>query len=615
MFELEEGARPRTREPRARAPAPGRSGRPVEPSRLWRSVASRWRSWLGLAAVSFVASVVVAKTLVPRTFMSEAILIWEPAVGGGPASDTLRELRTLLDTVKLPGNLEEIRRISGAPVTLPALGKQIEVEPGKESNILSIQARDRDAARAASLATTATRVFLDAQIGTEKARAAERVQAIDVETAQARRELDQARREYDEFRTAHGIVDLGAERQAAIQEAAALRAEVNRSRVRAEAEGVKADLLKSAMNAEPTSVVLSETETLAAGRKLAELRAEYVAKRAALSDAHPIVQGLRDQMNALSERASREATTAERVMGVNQQRTFLASGAASAGAERTSAERQAASFAALEQATRERVNKLSSAEGQASLLLTTLRLVEDRVARLEGERLSAAEALRQPRSGFRILSPAVVPALPEKSHRRAVVFALPVVVLLVAMAMRMGAELARLRPESPAEIAFWGAGPVVASSRWPGDGQALGDLLDDLELGLGMGRGDTLVLPCVAADAELATALVAGWRARAEARGEGARVSAGLVAVDASVSGTSGLRRRARACERVLVLVRSGACRPLDVGQLRQRLGGEVPLAYVVVGARPEIADTVDRVGDVPAFWRGTARDLDGAAA
>jgi hypothetical protein len=238
-------------------------------------------------------------------------------------------------------------------------------------------------------------------------------------------------------------------------------------------------------------------------------------------------------------------------------------------------------------------------------------LTEERTSRLETERFAAAEALRQPRSGFRVLSPATVPLLPEKSYRRLVAVALPIVVLFLAMALRVAAVLVRLRPESPAEIAFWGAAPVVASSRWPNDPDGLDDLLADLDAGLSDSHGDTLVLGCAPQDAPVATALVARWEARETVpRGMGAL--ARLVALPTATIGGAAVRRRARTCDRVLVLVRSGSCRPFEVGALRQRLGAEVRIAYVVIDVRSEVADDAqDRVGDVPAYWTsGGARDV-----
>jgi hypothetical protein len=61
-----------------------------------------------------------------------------------------------------------------------------------------------------------------------------------------------------------------------------------------------------------------------------------------------------------------------------------------------------------------------------------------------------------------------------------------------------------LRLIAPDEVAWWGNGPVVATSRWPRDSEALDDLLADLEELLRERRGELLLLG--ASDVERALA-------------------------------------------------------------------------------------------------------------
>ncbi len=89
-----------------------------------------------------------------------------------------------------------------------------------------------------------------------------------------------------------------------------------------------------------------------------------------------------------------------------------------------------------------------------------------------------------PPSGFSVLDPGSVPELPIQNKAKPVIFgAMSLVGLFCGLAFALWREFRGLRLQTPAEIAFWGSGPVLAATPWPSDPLGLDELvagLDDL---------------------------------------------------------------------------------------------------------------------------------------
>ncbi len=168
------------------------------------------------------AGVVIAKTVVPRTYVARTVMVWEPE--GEP---DVRELRTLIDSVKLPTNLAEVRRRLTITATLSQLAGRIEVGFDSNSNLVTVAASAGEAEDAMVLADTVVDQFLRHQSELEAARVSEEVDDLEASVAVARENLREAQEEYDEFRRERGITDLSSERQQAIELAASLRAQAD----------------------------------------------------------------------------------------------------------------------------------------------------------------------------------------------------------------------------------------------------------------------------------------------------------------------------------------------------------------------------------------------------
>lgn len=584
-------------------PSRPRPGRPVDVMRVLRDLRLRWR-WIAFCTLlGLPTGVLVTRTVLPREYAAETVLVWEPSRSAS-RMETAREFKTLVDTLKLPTVLAEVRQRLTLPVTLAALGRRIDAETGRDSNVLIIRARAGSAEEARRLTETVTQVFLEGRTATERKRAEEQLQALGQEIERGQAQLTEAWERYEDFRRSNGIADLTVDQRVALEEVALLRTEANRSHIEMESAEARAALLHSAATQQSPKVVLSETQALPEERKLAELRAEWVARRASLSDEHPEVQGLAASVGALEGRSPTVPTLTDQTVGTNPQWTFLQQGLMAARAEREAAQRKWRAFARLEVSARERTARLSSIQGRASVLLDEIRLAENRLGELKLQQKTAEAVMNQPAPGLRVLDPAGLPTRPTRSYRL-VALAFPVLFGALAALSCAARALRGLRLWTAAELAFWGRGPVVAASSWPASPQGLEDLTLDLGEVLSSARGTTLLVALAPEWTQRAVELAAclGLKSPVSLR-ENVPARDGALAVWDRPERPQALRRLARQSTRVLVLVEAGAHSVFELAALPQLLGREEGIGFVLLGLGTGFAVSTDQEGDVPGFWK-----------
>ncbi|WP_224242675.1 GumC domain-containing protein [Hyalangium gracile] len=563
----------------------------------------RWRLITLASLLGVPLGVLVVKTLLPREYVSEAVLVWEPPRSSSRV-DSLREFKTQVDTLKLPTLLAEVRRRTALTSTLEALGRRIDASTGRDSNVLTVRVRAGSAEEALRLAETVTQVFLEGRTATERKRAEEQFQTLGHEIERGQAQLTAAWERYDAFRLENGIADLTIDQRAALEAAVLLRTEADRSRIEMESAEAKASLLHTAAGHESPKVVLSETQALPEERKLAELRTELVARRASLSEEHPETLGLAAAVEALSSHSSTAPTLTDQTVGTNPQWMFLQQGLMEAKAEREAAQRKWQAFTQLELSARERTVRLSSIQGRASLLLDELRLAEKRLSELKAEQKMIEAVMNQPFPGFRVLDAAELPSRPKRSYRL-VALAFPLLLGTLTALSCAARSLRGLKIWTASELAYWGRGPVVAASSWPASPQGLEDLALDLRGALGSARGTTLMLALSPARTERAVELASHPELKpAVSLREEVSLRDGALLVWDKPERPQALRRLARQSSRVLVLVESGAHSVFELMALPHLLGREDRIGFVLLGVGTGFAASPDQLGDVSGFWQ-----------
>ena len=631
---------PTQRLERVRNQAPPRPGRPIDPYRVMRAL---WRGKIFFLVAGVVGCILgygIAKFVMPRTYESHTSMLYEGFTEetGMPA---IREMRTMVDSVKLATNLEIVKKKVNFDGRLSSLSRNISVSFENESDLITILARSDSATNAAQLANTVVLVFLDHQKLTETQRRVDTVRAIESDIKSSTETLGKARSNYDDFRKENGISDLPAERQQAISAAAELRASADRAKAEAASQVALLASLKEI--SESKTVVVKAKNAGTIKPQLAAAKAELVGLRAQLTPDHPRVQAAEQRVKSLKAQLNNtESVTASGNTSDVRKRIRQARLA------RDVALQQETQFRKMADDAQGRLTTLSEAEGDASTLLAAVSVAEARIKTLNTDLAKARDQARKATSGFRVVSPAVVPIDPQGSKKRwAVAAGVPVLLVLFALFALLFKEFKGLRLRSPAEVAFWGKGPVIGSTTWPADQAALDDLVHELDDYAPDADGTMLVVGCRDDEKDLAEELSArlnrdqyeptvllgrdegsirpslpppqGTGPYAAVTGTALAKPAPEVVMPSALSdeppgavaeawhGPSvgpAVRRAARLADRVLVIVYAGTMGAFELAKLPTRLGRDAGIGYLLVGLSEEQIADGDRAGEVEEFWQ-----------
>jgi uncharacterized protein involved in exopolysaccharide biosynthesis len=584
-----------------------RPGLPVDPHRVWRAL-RRGKSLLGASLLlGALGGAAAAKLLVVRTYQASAVLLWEGSTTGDDAASG-KDLRSIAESVKITDNLAAVRELLDEPTTLSALGRRLEVKTTKDTNLLQIVASGEASDEATRLAQTTVDVFLARREELERQRLEEDLRRHDVNLDAAEAALETTRRSFDSFRREHGLLDLPVERQAALDLAARLRSEADLALAMADGSRARVDTFLDATRGQSAVAVLAEKELRPGQKRLAEARAELAALSGSLDASHPKLQALGAEVDALAreEGATSSVAKSERTIGRNPHWEALQEGLAEAEAARRDAETRRATYATLAKKAEEQTARLTQSEGAAARLLSSVKVGERRVAELQTLRAVAADAVRTPHSGFRLLAPPRTPDLPTKSARRIVAILGPIVALVVAAVALVLRELGRLRVATTREAAFWSGAPVLGATL-ACDGAAADDLAEEL-LCSTPASAPILVLGVDEASSRAAGELLEAVRRVSGVPPRDDQDDRIRWVTPAQPLSRAARRRAARESGRVLVVATSDTTRLFDLRDFVEPLAKVSRVGVVLADVGNDFAQLPDQVGDVESFARAATK-------
>ncbi|MBS2023076.1 MAG: hypothetical protein JST92_11735 [Deltaproteobacteria bacterium] len=573
---------------------------PVEPRRIvWALLRRRKIIWL-TTFLGAAAGVAAALTWAPREFASSAIFAWDATAGRAEGVDTMRELRTMVDSVKTPSVLAEIRKRLGLTATLEAIAARLDVVANERSNLITVSAVAPTPEQAVDLARVTIDAFQQQRLVFEKARRSDNLRQLEASLAGANQDLAKLRATYEEFRKAEHVTDLTAEVTQALSDVARLEQQQVSAKADSMAEQARLDWLEEAQKKRPGNVVLSEKTVRPQGTKLADVEAELAGLRSGgLSADHPRLAMLEAEAKALraDEKSWKKSVVTERNEGRNPQLEAIEGRIAEASAAREAALARERALSQLGADANANLERLRVVEGKAGELLRTLRATEAHVSELEGRRAAAMDAARSPASMLTLLEPPEAPSRPRKSLRKLVAAACTVLGLLFGVLYVVAGALRGLRVHTASEAAFWGRAPTVYSSEWPIHGEA-DDVKLDLAAQLDSAPGTTLIVPAGTQELALARELaaLANWPAHdPESK---ARVQVWLEDAQGPA-----LRRAVRSADRVLLMVGAGEHSGLKLAQLPGRIGAERSYGFALLGVAGWLSALPDTCGDANSFW------------
>ena len=485
------------------AAKPRRPGLPVEPRRLLRILADHRKPLLKAFLITAAVALLVS-FFVPKTYESSAQLLFEgtPLLGrkGGDVSPD-----AFVESALSPTRLREVRDRLNWDVSLSELEDQVEVWlEGEAAMHIVGQAGTADEAQA--LAQTTLDVFLAGQANFNAQQLGRLTEENRTSMERAKERRQEANQAYDVFREKSGKPDLIQEQAQLLARAAALRSSADEAGVEVAAQRARIEELEKAQRELPRQIIASATKGSPIDSPLAAARSELAAARASLSDRHPTVQALKQRVASLqAQRKGQTAEIGEQTLAANPARASVDQQLATARAGLAAAKERESALRVLLKAIKDEAALLAPVEGEARQIVGALELANERVDELSERAAILRDAMLGPMTGFRLLS---APMLPEESKPSTVyvllLVMLPILTVLILALVFLVRQLRSLRVEAPREVAWWGNGPVLGTSVWPRDPEALDSFVDELEDHGVYGAGRTLVVPATEAEREIA---------------------------------------------------------------------------------------------------------------
>jgi len=623
---------------------------------LWRD--KRWLIGAGVAGL--VIGFLWVKLVMRSPYETLVVLKYEGDLGVSNAPASKHALGPAADALVRQSVLRKIQEESGFEGSLTGLAASMPYEIDLLAGTVQITVSGETGEDAAEFARIVTDVFMTYH----KERQSRRIEGEIVRTgkriAAAEDESEEARHLYDEFRDLHGIADLSTEQHSMVKSAAELRAESELAAAEIRAYEAQVRSLETQLASTPKTSFVSggaSPERATYDR----LRGELASAQATLSPSHPRVQALEQQVTHLRSqlRSGGGTSSSGGLVGVNATYQVVEGQLREAKSSLEALRERQKGLSAMADKAQHRVEAFSDIEGEAAALLAEVQVNESLVGKLRGSEAVLEDALRDPPSGFVVLDPGATPEDPVRNKMKVVVFAaIPSFIVGFVLFIVLRREFRGLLLETPAEVAFWGNGPVLGATSWPNDLQSLDELVAGLDDFIPNTRGSLLIVGGSVEESRIASELAdrmnTDWfptnarsappsappaapdqraplqtpapssgpypiggssshslalvRRPSAPPAEAIRLTspAGLLQLEAweGPQESQALRRAARIADRVVVLVRSCAISAPQLNGIQNRVGRERGIGYIVVGLPDELHTLPDRVGDVAAFWR-----------
>ncbi len=608
MFDIDDATPPlppASPGPRSAAQPGGRAGLPIEPRRVLWELKRRQR-WIWLSTIlGAVLGCAAALKWAPREFAVTSLLTWDSAsLMSGGDRDTMRAMHTLVDSVKTPAVLLEVRQRLGIASTVESLGARIEVTPDDRSNMITLTAVGASAQEALELNQTTLDVFQKQRLIAEKKQGEYAATALAERLAVARQELGDLRAQQAEFLKEQQITDLQGELAQASSDATRYQQEQVGAGADAAAEQARLDSLNDALQHNAQTVVLSEKVVHPDAAKLADIEAELAGLRSGgLSEDHPRIKMLEAQAKALRQHKDESwssGVVTERSSGRNPELGSFQSRIIDAKAAREAAAGREKALAQLVIDATAKVERLRAIERRGADLAHAIASGEAHVSELDAARLAAVEQSRTPVTGLSLLEAPALPNIPRKSLRKPYAVAGLFIGALGSFALVLLWSLRGLKIHTSTELAFWGNGPVITSTQWPLR-PLFDELREELARQLVQAPPGVLFIPAGARELELLRELASrsGWPECTDG-------NEGLFPVSAWLAAPSGhmVRKAVKAASRVVVLVCSGERSAFSISELPMRVGARGTVGYVLVDVTDELSVLPEQVGDAASFWR-----------
>ncbi len=207
----------------------------------WRryvlAVVRRWRILLLLFMLLAALGVGTGLFLRGQSYVATSVVLRiEPpkgvVIGEGSHFELPRmNIDTLVDTIKLPSNLESVREQLGEDIELESLAGRITLKRAMNSNLIAISGIGSDPKEAMDVANLAADVFVKYLLELRRAEAQKALDKLDYLVKDAEEKFAAASDEVTEFRKEHGIVLMDVETELSLEKVAEIKAQIEEAKI------------------------------------------------------------------------------------------------------------------------------------------------------------------------------------------------------------------------------------------------------------------------------------------------------------------------------------------------------------------------------------------------
>ncbi len=397
-------------------------------------VIQRWRFIAAFSLFFLIIGITGALYLRGRAYTATAVILRSaPAKGvvmgeGAHFELPATNIDTLVDTIKLPSNLIEIKKRIEVEGDIHDLAGKITLSRASNSNLINISGTLDSPEKAVKLANVTAQVFAEYLLNLRRRQAKEALEKIDILVEQAQKKYSETSEKLSEFRKKHGIVKLDVETDLSLQKESELKGEIENARV----ELIALNQQLRSLDTDNVRIgQLSENST--GGQQMRELQSQLDELRSRYTDDNPIIAKQKAEINAVYKTIALE------------EKSRLT-------AQRSAAASRLRNFQQQLENMQGKLKKLSENEKGFLTIQQDYIFAKQALGDLSARREEAAAITREPLGEFRIIEQAVPPKYPETSKAKLVAAAMPILGLMFALFVILAQEFFNRRLKSAKEI-------------------------------------------------------------------------------------------------------------------------------------------------------------------
>ncbi|WP_150094482.1 GumC family protein [Thiohalocapsa marina] len=409
------------------APAKGPG---LDLERLARGILKRFWLAAGIAFVVATLFLVAAVTLVESRWQALAAVMLhrqeEFSLGAAkPFEPESYNLKTLLDTVKLPSSLQAVSEELNLGVPIRTLSPAIGVNIGKDSDIFQITAIWNDPVIAARIANTVVEHLVQRSRDLRRADAEEAHANYSEQLVQAREDLRSVVAEMRAFKTEHQFSSLAAETQVLVSSLSTLETERNTKLAELQAYNEARADLERLIEQEPEMVVSSTIYRNPLKSRLTDYEWQLQEARSRYTEKNPKVIKLQTRVDVLKQMIadSEDEGAPENQYTANTRLADLEARKRELIEEIGVREAQLVALEETIEKSRAKLLSLNAAEKEFRLLQARIVAAENLVQGLVGRVDEAEVVIQRNEAALALFEAATPPELPMPSPKKLIAMA------------------------------------------------------------------------------------------------------------------------------------------------------------------------------------------------